>query len=274
MLSYSRIHRGTLLWPVSAVLVALLFMPSIAIAGPLGDFEAEATKKRVDEWRHETAKSQRTPTSSTDQKSGAELEGRCRDLFLCLFSDLFGGLINAIVKGSSEMSMTRALRREHGDHDLPLVGADINFQTVSQQINAVDGRAELGYGPMAVQLRGAHFSDKEYAESLNVAHAHALFRISGNPAFQVNFGLGGVLLNGKNTNSGLSTTIPTAIFPRDAWGARFVPTWSWINGNRISDYDGSLEYTQRFYSGRLGYRTSYAGDQSLSGPYIGFSFHY
>jgi len=265
------IRRGKSSRATALILVALLSVCSVAAAGPLGDFEAEATKKKEEEWKHETVK---TPRPATYRKSDAQPESRCNDLFLCLFSDMLGGIFNAIVKGGSEVSLARAHDREAGDHDLPLVGGDINFQSISPQINAIDGRAEFGYGPIALQLRGAHFSDKEYSESLNVVHAHGLFRISGNSAFQIGFGLGGVLLSGKSSNIGLSTTIPVAIFPRSAWGGRFVPTWSWINGNRISDYDGSVEYTRRFYSGRVGYRTSLAGDQSLHGPYIGVSFHY
>lgn len=271
MASYWRIAQGTLLWAAAFVLGAALCAPTIGVAGPLADFEAEASKKKEEEWKRETVK---TPRPPTNYKSDAQPENRCNDLFLCLFSDMFEGIFSAIIKGGSEVSMARALDRETGAHDLPLVGGDINFQTISPQINAIDGRAEFGYGPMAVQFKGAHFRDKEYLESLNVVHAHGLFRISGNSAFQLNFGFGGVLLNGKSTNSGFSTTIPVAIFPRDAWGGRFVPTWSWINGNGISDYDGSVEYTQRFYSGRVGYRTSLAGNRSLSGPYLGFSFHY
>lgn len=271
MTADARIRERNSFWPGALVVFAVLCAPALAVGSPLGDFEAEATKKKEEEWKHETVKAPRPPTY---YKSDAQPENRCDDLFLCLFSDMLGGILKAIIKGGSEVSLTRVLDREAGDHGLPLVGGDINFQSISPQINAIDGRAEFGYGPMAMQLRGAHFSDKEYSESLNVVHAHGLFRISGSSTLQINFGLGGVLLNGKSTNSGFSATIPVAIFPRGAWGGRFVPTWSWINGNRISDYDGSVEYTRRFYSGRVGYRTSLAGDQSLSGPYLGFSFHY
>ena len=137
------IRRGKSSRATALILVALLSVCSVAAAGPLGDFEAEATKKKEEEWKHETVK---TPRPATYRKSDAQPESRCNDLFLCLFSDMLGGIFNAIVKGGSEVSLARALDRDPGDHDLPLVGADVNFQTISPQINAIDGQPAVFVG--------------------------------------------------------------------------------------------------------------------------------
>ena len=98
--------------------------------------------------------------------------------------------------------------------------------------------------------------------------------MSASESFQINVGVGSILLNGQNHNSGLSFTAPIFIYPNQTYGFRLYPTWSFINGNEIDDYDGSIEFVHKYYSLRLGYRRSGTNEKVLGGPYVGFTVFY
>lgn len=180
----------------------------------------------------------------------------------------------ARVRGTDDPFYNQLGFRELGDPDLPYLAADLGFQWVHPDITAIDARAEIGYGPFGFEVRDTHYDEQHPRDNLDVLHLHGLYRISGSRSFQFGLGLGAVVLAGHDTHSGFSLTMPVSVTPWRHWGARLTPTWSWVAGNQINDYDVSVDYIQRLYSLRAGYRTNSVGTESLHGPYVGASYHY
>jgi hypothetical protein len=164
--------------------------------------------------------------------------------------------------------------RQKGEPTLPFLRADLHYQYVNSHVAALDGRLELGYGPVGLQYRHTHYWERHPSDSLGLSQIHGLFRVSGSRAFAVDLGFGAVILNGKDSNSGASVTLPICYYPWKNFGLRVRPTWSAIKGNVISDYDLSISYSIKFLSVEAGYRFNRVHDQRLDGPYIGLSFHY
>ncbi|NLY73918.1 MAG: hypothetical protein GX075_01275 [Firmicutes bacterium] len=82
------------------------------------------------------------------------------------------------------------------------------------------------------------------------------------------------MIRGNDDHSGFSLTFPVELYPKDSFGVRFRPTFSWIKGNSIDEYDLSLVYTIRYASIQLGYRFLEANGEQLNGSYLGYAAHY
>jgi hypothetical protein len=91
---------------------------------------------------------------------------------------------------------------------------------------------------------------------------------------EFDLGLGSLTLDGKDTNSGFSLTTPILVLPTKYLGFQFRPSWGWIDGNQISDYDLSILITKSVISLQAGYRWLDNGRSNLNGPYFGTSLHF
>ena len=90
-------------------------------------------------------------------------------------------------------------------------------------------------------------------------------------------GLGGLVISGNETASGISGTAPVLIHPWEFLGLEFRPAWAGVNDNVVQDYDLSLLAGWRFVSVRAGYRWTILDDahfraaaipeEDLWGPY-------
>jgi len=66
------------------------------------------------------------------------------------------------------------------------------------------------------------------------------FSLAG--CFEIDPGVGRIILDGNNRNSGNSFILPFLYYPNDNIGFEFRPTFSTINGHSILDYEFSVRY--------------------------------
>jgi hypothetical protein len=165
-------------------------------------------------------------------------------------------------------------KRTIGEALLPFVRADLNYQHVSSRIYGIDGRIESGYGPFGIHFRDTHYVERDPKNSLDFRYIQGLYRISTDDSFDFSLGLGGLIMDGEKVHGGFSMTFPLEIYPYEHFGFRLSPTWSFNNGNAVSDYEAAIAYSRRFYSLRAGFRRTKVQDQILKGPFLGVSYHY
>jgi hypothetical protein len=245
----------------------------VLFAGQLDDFEKTATKNR------------NTSSENNDDDDDDSFWGEFfGEIFSVLFIESVKGLFSLIkhggqlslarVQGSSDPAFEDILLREKGSPDLPFFKADINYHLIHSDIDGFDGRVEVGYGPIGIQYRNTYFNEDSPEAHMNLSYVHGLYRVSGSRVFEIDAGIGAMMLKGESRNSGPSITFPINIYPHPNLNIRLVPTWSAINGNGIGDYDGSIAYVRKYFSLRLGYERIQTGDAVLKGPYAGVSLHY
>lgn len=165
--------------------------------------------------------------------------------------------------------------REPGETLIPFFAVDVNRQNVESDVTATDVRAEVGYAMFGAQWRHTRFEEKFPADRLSMDQAHLLYRMSFSPRLETDFGIGVLVLDGNNYNSGSSMTLPIRFRVNHWISMEFRPAWGRINGNQISDHDISVTLTRRHAGLRIGYRdVDSGGGNELKGPYAGVSFQY
>jgi hypothetical protein len=244
-----------------------------AYAGILDDFENDATKQR--------------PPAAHDHRHASRHHGHgFWDAFWeGLFHDIFRQMAVGVVVGgplSWERVQPREsanlspglMPRQHGEALISFARIDVAYQFVESDVDALDYRAEFGYGPFAIQTRYTCHQEKEPPDELDVSQLHFLYRMSFGNTLEMDMGVGRMTLTGNDRNSGFSFTMPILYHPKESAGVEFRPTWGWIRGNTIGDYDLSVLIGRRHGSLRVGYRWFAGPEESLNGPHVGLSLRY
>ena len=161
-----------------------------------------------------------------------------------------------------------------GDALLPFAGLYLSYQDVDSDVEAVDLRAEFGFGPLAISLRNTHYEEDDPSDELDIVQVHALFRLSPSEDFEIDVGIGTMTIDGEDLDTGLSLTFAARTMVMERVMLEFRPTISSINDTTIEDYDFGAALTIPFLSLRAGYRWLEAGESSLNGPYIGVGVHF
>ncbi|MGA1871722.1 MAG: hypothetical protein ACMUJM_24605 [bacterium] len=166
--------------------------------------------------------------------------------------------------------------RELGYPLSPFFRIDIGYQNVESDIYATDSRIEGGYGLIGAQFRKTVYMEDTPSDELSITHIHALSRIlfggGKEEVLEIDMGIGASIINGDNTNSGISFSSALLFYPLKIVGFEFRPCWSSINDNSLSDYDMGLLFNWLYVSLRIGYRWVESENESLNGSYVGFSF--
>jgi hypothetical protein len=165
----------------------------------------------------------------------------------------------------------RLVQRVPGEFQLPFVTLDLQYQHVESDIRALGGRAEIGHGFIGLEASHSHYLEDDPDDEMGITRWHVLYRMSPDECFEVDLGLGGIILAGDDTNSGFSLTVPARIDIEETWAADVRPAWGWIGGNTIIQVDAGVMYLWRHVSATLGYRFLTCGDSELSGPFVGVS---
>jgi hypothetical protein len=266
---------------IIAILIGLTFLSPCAMAGKLEDFEKDATKKRVEDKTQEPGHSHHHGAESIVSRNVGSCLGEGLTTFLGLFLVEFGktsfhraGPDDYVVKSPSSEKETVIENRKSGQALIPITRLDISYQDVEADVSAMDYRAEVGYGPVALQVRNTHYEEERPDDDLDILQIHMLYRMSIGEKIEIDLGFGGMSLEGENGNSGLSFTVPVLVHPWDYFGVEFRPSWSSINHNTIPDYELSLLTGWRYFSLRAGYRRVMSDTESLSGPFAGISLRF
>lgn len=241
----------------------------VTLAGKLDDFEDSATQPGKSEDEHDHDRSHKSYRDTYDEDDEAALA------LLLVALPLYGGWQSweRVRPGEpdSKSEYGDLPRRRAGEAVLPFVRADAAYQLVESDVDAWDVRAEVGFGPFAVQGRETHYDEAKPDDDLDLVQAHFLWRMTVVQQLEIDAGIGGVVVDGEETNSGVSGTLPILIHPWDFLGLELRPSWGSVNDNTISDYDLSLLAGWRFISARAGYRWTKSGGSSLNGPIFGLS---
>lgn len=260
---------------LTIVISVLITTPLAAAGSELDDFEEAAT---MDQPQPDDEKDEND--DDADDEDGNFL----LDFFGIIFEETVS-LFFIVIHDGAKMSLARVDEstgtvaakidiRQNGEPTLPFFQVDHKYLRVSPDINAVDNSLEIGYGPFGFKCRNTRFEEKKPADEMSLTQYHLLLRISGTRRQEFGLGIGALNIRGNEDNSGLSLTFPIKVYPKETFGVCLEPTFSWINGNSIRDYDLSVAYTKRYGSLELGYRFLEANGVDLDGPYIGLAVHY
>jgi hypothetical protein len=247
---------------LAAIVVLISLSANHAFAGNLGKFEEDATKVR----QH------REYDRSDDDNTW------------------WGNLANYFISGLVETPMQISWARVTGDANrlaeldcdlrkpgeplLPFIRLDASYQAVESDVEAFDYRIQVGYGPIAFELNQTRYAEEEPSNQLDLYRLYGLFRLSYGNKIEVDLGLGGVVLQGNEKNSGFSTTLPILVHPCDWLIVEFRPMWSNMHGSDIEEYELGLLFNWDFAAIKTGYRWTHSPNESLDGLFIGLSIRY
>lgn len=245
------------------VFVICVSQPQPAFAGKLKDFEEDV--KQPDK-----PKPPQEHAAADDDEPGF-----FASLFRGIFSGMFGALFgsNDAAGNAGQESIGFNGQPQHGAL-IPFFRLDADYQHVASDVQAFDARAEAGLYRLGLQSRFTYYYESDPADELTLIQLHGLWRMPLSQQVQISLGAGAAMLGGEEWNSGFSLTAPILIYPKESVGFEFRPSWSWIHGNTISDYDLGFVFSLSHTGLRLGYRWVNSPHESLNGPYFGVSFRF
>jgi len=265
-------------WQVSMVLFVSCLFSTPSFAGKLGDFEKDATTERHEKKTEKPEKKTVRYEEKTDDDQIDSCIGSC--IGSCLGEIIRETIGYGLYLGGKE-SFKRVngygpgiQKRAEGEPTIPFFRADYNYQDVDSDVHAWDLRLEAGYAAFGFQFRNTRYKESSPNDELNVYQYLGLFRISGSEKWESDLALGALTIAGNNNNSGFSLSCPVQFHPYKLVGFHFRPSWSWINGNSIGDYDLGIILTYKYVSLQSGYRWFKSANAALNGPYVGISAHY
>jgi len=226
------------------VLCACLWVPATSLAGKLEDFESDVTQGREESpyvGRDRPEGTEVQAETGFGERMAAEAVEEILDIFIVTFTHMIiDGMHDSLrrVNASSVPGQKRGpgLRRS-GEAMLPFFRVDIAYQSVESDIDAIDARTEGGYGPWAVQGRYTRYTERDPDDELHMYQIHGLLRITRGESAEGDIGVGAVIIEGTHTTGGFSITIPLLVHPSDHYGLEIRPSWGFISGNVLQDYD-------------------------------------
>ena len=251
-----------------ALICILLMSACLPVARPespgkLDAFEANLTLRK--------------PPPENDEDDDEEEESGSDSLLTDLLGDLMVEFVGSVLAEGGMASLQRVVDPEAidfnmtarlpGDPLIPILRLDVVGQKVQSDIEALGVRGEGGYGPVGVQVDFSRYWEQTPGDQLNLIRSAGLYRMSFSSHVEVDLGLGALTVQGDRTTSNLLFSLPVLVHPHENWGVEFRPAWSEF----YSDYDLALLLTHRYTSLKLGYRWVHSPDESLDGPYAGFS---
>lgn len=235
--------------------------------GALDTFEGEATKE----------KSTTAPEPQVKDDSAGDtslIVGIIQVLEIPAILTLFGGIQSweRIQPPATPVNLTPPLR-SRGEPLIPFFRLDLTYQDVKSDVQAVDGRAEAGYGPLGVQVRRTHYTEEVPHSDLDFTQIHGLYRMSFGRYAEVDLGFGAGILAGHEKHSGFSFALPMTCQPISWLGFAFRPSWTSIEDKSIADYDVHLSAGLPYITLETGYRWLSTDGAGLDGPFLGGSIH-
>jgi hypothetical protein len=178
-------------------------------------------------------------------------------------------------------------KHKNGQAVLPYVRADLNWQSIDSDNDAIDVRLELGYKALGLQIRTTKYEDSQADLTQRVNQYYGLLRYGLQyrdlfpGVIELAFGLGVAMQSGDLSNdSSPALTFPIKYYPTNWLGVEFRPAWyeadyAGIVYN-IGDYDLSASFGPRYVQFRAGYRWLWYNSigQFNDGPYAGVSISY
>jgi hypothetical protein len=225
----------------------------------------------LDQVETEVAKAARDTTDRAEQPEGGDWSDWLDPMIDVGAAALWGGVRSWMRMNPTLADTLEIEPRQPGALQIPLVSLDVRYQDVESDVSALDGRAEVGYGPLALVFRYTHYTEERPADELDICQWHGLYRMSFTEWAEIDIGYGAMTLSGDATRSGGSLTVPVRVAFGGPAAVEFRPTWSRVEGGSLSDYDVGLLWSWRHASICFGYRWFECGEASLSGAFAGLS---
>jgi hypothetical protein len=215
--------------------------------------------------------------TSAQESRGRDHRDRSDRCFSSFWGEFFAEVFEATLGCGGACSWDRVTRRDAagagivprtlGDPLIPFARADVACQRIESDIDAVDVRAEVGYGPMGMHLDSTRYWERSPSDDLDITRVMGLYRMSFGSHVEIDLGLGVLSLKGDRTTSRSLFSVPFLFHPCEWWGIEFRPAWA----DRVSDRDVAVLLTRRHVSLKVGYRWVDSPRESLDGPYAGVS---
>lgn len=262
-----------------------LIFTSATFSGKLADFERGKTEKSK---TNSTSKTKKTKNKEYKKyNDNTEEESLGGDLFGLLFQETIGAITLFLFVGSEEYrnnsSIENYFNHHPGEWQMPYLKTQIVPQWTFNRIASFDSRIEMGYKPVAIELRNTYFNDFESGnsvETLSSTQLLFLFRWLRDQYLEMNLGMGPSWLNGENSFSGVSFLFKFRLKPFDHFGFEFKPSVSVLNSktgekqNVFTEMNYSLYFINKHYDISVGYQKLDSYGNSLNSLNIGTSFFY
>jgi hypothetical protein len=205
--------------------------------------------------------------------SSAGSSGSCVGAF---FGEVFSEIIGATLAEGGAISLARVSGgaddgdvrlREIGEPELPFARMDVVYQSIESDVEAVDARVELGYGPIGVHGNLTRYREREPHDNLSILRVYGAYRMSFGSYAEMDLGIGALTMMGDPAPTKLLLSVPFLFHPSEYVGIEFRPAWA----DRVSDYDLAALLSVKCVSLKLGYRWVCSPQESLNGPYVGVS---
>ncbi len=254
------------------VLISLfLIVPPLTQAGRLSDFEESATSNKEDNGAAESHDND-NDNDDDDDDDQYYYEDDYEDGLHS--SSRKGSFAGARTSTRRSLNLARSSDRTAGEHSLPTLRADVAYQNVDSDVEAVDLRLDIGIDFGAFHYSEVNYKEEDTGDKLQLSYYHVVYRHQFSPELEWHVGGGVVGLGGEDVNTGGSLTSQLTYRPLDWLAVEFRPTWSSINDNSIRDYDLGVHFGRKFAFMKAGYRWVQSGDTNLDAVYIGASFRY
>ncbi len=165
------------------------------------------------------------------------------------------------------------VKRELGSALLPFVRFDVASQYIDD-IDVLDYRAEIGYGPIALHYNRTEFEEEasgdDSSDSMTINRYHGVYRMTLTPNIELGVGLGLLQIDDDDIENEMSLYIPVLMHVSDHVNCEFQYGYT----ESIEDVDLALAYSPGFISLKLGYRMLMVSKSDLGGPYAGVALHF
>lgn len=208
-------------------------------------------------------------TASTHYESRDQLHADTSFSLGDEFVDLLGELGQQTWRRLDPLDVS-VQRRNAGDFPIPFIRYDFAYQNVASNIHASSHRLEAGYGPFAIFMEEYTFNEAAPDNTLTISRQLLLYRMSADPMFEVDVGLGQSVVSGVQSTSLSTLSLPVRVVLGENAALEFRPAWA----GGMSDYELALHIGRRYGSLKVGYRALNSPDSTLSGPFAGFSVYY
>lgn len=258
----------------------IYWCPFEASAQKLKAFEKDATKKRSSS----SNSSRDKDNSSSDNDYDSVGEFIASSLIQAGGSLIVGGLAGLaggwMKSGTGLSQQGWSEMWELGESRQPFARLDVDYQDVDAGIDAVGLMAEAGYGPFALLGRQTRFTEDVPAEAgggkdrLRVTQGYIAARALFESGLGINLGLGGLSLDGEDSNNGFSFTTPIQFRFNQHAGVEVRPAWAHVNGRTITEWDIALLGGIKHADVKVGWRRLESPNLELHGFYAGLSLRW
>lgn len=274
--------------PACILLSIYITVPcEFAFAGKLGDFEKSATRE----------KSNSSTYYDNDHYDNDYHDGRgfFGFVFNVITDSIFGGRSShsrEVRSAQSEMAVNALLdtnavparmevksfdvaefheKKETGSPITPFFRADYSYSWAASDITADNYFVELGYRMFSVDFLQTHYCEKDPDDTLDLTRIYCQLRFVATEIVEFDIGLGGIVIDGEDSNSGGYYGLALRLYPDRKIGGELRLFGATVNEAEITDLDIGLFLGFDYFLLKTGYQLVSSGDDDIGGFYVGAS---